>query len=223
MPGGMEDFKLSHFEQVLFLRILSLYSVQSMISGFGLWLLLIGYLLVAAFLVIERQLRRSAIAKTLRRGNFDRGSTLLIGATFGVGLLLPVVMDTLDVGLFSIGLVEGLLALAIMMIGLGLRVWAANTLGRYYTRTLLTTEGQKVITTGPYAVIRHPGYLGEIFMWSGFGVLSSNLLVAVIFPVLFAATYLYRINVEEKMLGEALGDDYLQYRKRTCRLIPFVY
>jgi len=195
-----------------------------MLSGFGLQLFLAGYLLVAVFIIVERMLRKTESAKTFQRGNFDRGSTLLIGTAFGVGLVLPLLTDGLDIGpFFSIDPAEGFLALAIMILGIGLRVWAARTLGRYYTRTLLTTEEQKVITTGPYARIRHPGYLGNILLWSGFGVLSANLAVALLFPVMFVAAYLYRISVEERMLAGTLGEDYAEYRRRTYRLVPLVY
>ncbi len=40
---------------------------------------------------------------------------------------------------------------------------------------------------------------------------------------MFVAAYLYRIRVEERMLIEALGDDYVEYRRRTYRLIPLIY
>jgi protein-S-isoprenylcysteine O-methyltransferase Ste14 len=178
---------------------------------------------MVAFLVIQELLRRTPEAKTLQRGAFERGSMLLIGVTLGVGLWLPLIVDALGFALFPIGIIEGLVALAIMLIGLGLRVWAAVTLGRYYTRTLTTTKDHRVVTTGPYAWVRHPAYLGVILLWSGFGVLSSNLVVAFIFPVIFVAVYLYRISVEERMLVEVLGDAYVQYKRRTHKLIPFVY
>ena len=192
-------------------------------TGFGLWFLLAGYLLLASFVIIERLLRKTVSSKTFQRGNFDRGSTLLIGSAFGAGLILPLIMEILGVSFFSINFVEGFLSLAVMMIGIGFRVWAARSLGDYYTRTLLTTEWQKVIDVGPYARIRHPGYLGDILLWSGFGVLSSNLIIVFLFPVMFVAIYLYRISVEEKMLIETLGDQYVQYRKRAHKLVPFVY
>jgi len=87
----------------------------------------------------------------------------------------------------------------------------------------LTTGEQRVITSGPYAKIRHPGYLGNILLWCGFGVLSSNSIVAFLFPLLFLAVYLYRISVEEKMLVESLSDEYAEYKRKTKRLIPYVY
>jgi protein-S-isoprenylcysteine O-methyltransferase Ste14 len=182
-----------------------------------------GYCLVAVFIVSEGRLRKTEGARTLQRGSSDRGSTLLIGSAFGTGLVLPLVLDLLGVGIFSVSLLAGCLALLTMLAGIALRVWSARTLGEYYTRTLLTTGEQRVISSGPYAKIRHPGYLGCILLWSGFGLLTGNVILALLYPVMFVAVYLYRIDVEERMLGEALGDDYAEYRSRTWKLIPFVY
>ena len=98
--------------------MLSLSSV--VLSSSGIWFLLAGYFLLAPFIVVERMLRRSKRANTLQRGSFDRGSTLLVGSAFGSGLLLPLILDILGIGLFSINLVEGLVALAVMVIGMGL-------------------------------------------------------------------------------------------------------
>ena len=148
---------------------------------------------------------------------------LIIGVTLGVGLWLPLIVDVLGFTLFPIDVVEGLVALSVMLIGLGLRIWAAVTLGGYYTRTLMTTKGHNVITTGPYAWVRHPAYLGVILLWSGFGALSSSLVIVFLFPVIFVIAYLYRISVEERMLVKELGDDYVQYQRRTRKLIPAVY
>jgi protein-S-isoprenylcysteine O-methyltransferase Ste14 len=178
---------------------------------------------MVAFLIIQELLRHTPEAKTLQRGTFEKGSMLLIGVTLGVGLWLPLIMDILGFAIFPTGIVEGLVALAVMLIGLGLRVWAAMTLGGYYTRTLTTTKDHKVVTTGPYSRIRHPAYLGVILLWSGFGVLSSSLVLSLLFPVMFVAVYLYRISVEERMLVEVLGDAYVQYQRRTRKFIPFVY
>jgi len=176
-----------------------------------------------ALVVVQQLQRPTERARALRRGAFDRGSTLLVGVALGVGLLLPLIMDGLGVAVFAIGMIEGLVALVVMVLGLELRVWSAATLGRYYTRTLTVTEDHRVITAGPYARVRHPGYLGTVLMWSGFGVVSSSFVVAFLFPVLFLVVYLYRISVEEKMMVEELGEDYVQYQRRSRKLVPFVY
>lgn len=175
------------------------------------------------FIIVERLLRRTESAKTLKAGSFDRRSTTLVSAGFGLGLVLPLVFAGLGLFPFQMNLVAGLVGLCVMVLGLVLRVWAAAALGGYYSRTLLVTKEQKLVTSGPYARIRHPGYLGSILLWSGFGVLTSNTAALILFPVMFVGIYLYRISVEERMLGEELGGDYAAYRRRTRRLVPFLY
>lgn len=159
----------------------------------------------------------------MRGGPQDRSNMLVIGAATGVGLWLPIIFDLLGPGVFPITLLEGVIALIIMLCALALRIWAAITLGKYYTTTLMITEGQKVVSSGPYSRIRHPGYLAEILMWSAFGILSSNLIVAVILPIMFVTVYLYRISSEEKMLAAELGDNYKSYQRRTRKLIPYIF
>ena len=194
-----------------------------MLSTLSLWFLAAGYAVIVAFFVIQRLLRRTAAARSLKGGTYDRGNMILIGSATGIGLWVPIIVDVLGAGVAPVGLAFGFAALALMFAGVGLRVWAAVTLGSYYTTTLTMTEGQKVVTVGPYRRVRHPGYLGEILIWTGLGILSSNLIAVVWLPVMFVAVLLYRISSEEKMLVKELGDDYVQYQRRTRRLIPFVY
>jgi protein-S-isoprenylcysteine O-methyltransferase Ste14 len=126
---------------------------------------------------------------------------LLVGSATGIGLSLPVILDALGVATLPVDLVQCLAAFSIMVLGVGLRVWAALTLGEYYSTTLTMTEGQKVVTAGPYSRVRHPGYLGEILIWAGLSVLSSNLIAMALLPAMFVAVLLYRIASEEKCLS----------------------
>ena len=87
----------------------------------------------------------------------------------------------------------------------------------------MIVEDQKVVTAGPYAQIRHPGSLADVLLWAGFAVLSGNLVVALLLPVMFVVVYLYRISVEEKMLVKELREAYVQYQRKTRKLIPFIY
>jgi len=194
-----------------------------LIPALDLWLLLSGYTVMVFFFVVQRLLRRGEGARSFRGGPYDRGNMILVGSATGIGLWLPLVMALLGVAAHPVSLPEGAVALAVMALGVGIRIWAAMTLGRYYTTTLMMSEGQKAVTSGPYALVRHPGSLGEIMIWAGFAVLSSNLVLFFLLPTMFVAVYLYRISVEERMLVRELGDDYIRYQRRTHRLIPSVY
>ena len=148
---------------------------------------------------------------------------MLISSAVGVGMCLPPALDYLGVAPLPIGLAEGAFALAIMLLGIGLRLYAAISLGGYYTATLRVAEGQRLVDSGPYSIVRHPGYLGEMLIWAGFGVASGNLVTALLDLVMFVVVSLYRVSVEERMLVEELGEDYVRYRRRTRRVIPLVY
>ena len=121
---------------------------------------------------------------------------------------------------FSITLAEGLLSLGVMALGFALRAWAAAALGRHYTSTLTTTKSQETVTTGPCALLRNPGYLGSIFLWTGFGALSANFILLFVIPISFVSVYVIKIGVEERMLTMEFGEDYILYMRRTHRLIP---
>jgi protein-S-isoprenylcysteine O-methyltransferase len=98
-----------------------------------------------------------------------------------------------------------------------------RTLGGFYTRTLRVTDGQPVVETGPYAVVRHPGYLGSLLVWTGFGLASRSLPAVIGAAAPMAIAYRHRMAAEEAMLEARLGEPYRRYEGRTWRLLPYVY
>ena len=96
-------------------------------------------------------------------------------------------------------------------------------LGRLYTRTLVTTADQAVVRSGPYRVVRHPGYLGSLMAWTGAALVLAPLPIAGLISAVLMLAYLRRVHHEERMLVNRLGSAYAAYRLRTWRLIPFVY
>lgn len=112
--------------------------------------------------------------------------------------------------------------LSVFIVGGVLRVVPMFILGRRFSALVAIQEQHEVVTDGLYAVIRHPSFLGAgltILGWclvfrSGFGLL--------LFPV---AVWLgvARINAEEALLAAEFGERYDAYRRRTWRLVPWVY
>lgn len=74
-------------------------------------------------------------------------------------------------------------------------------------------------TTGPYAYIRHPQYVGFVLVMLGFLVQWPTLLTLVMFPVL-VAMYAYLARREEKDVEREFGDEYRAYRARVPAFIP---
>jgi len=73
-----------------------------------------------------------------------------------------------------------------------------------------------------YKYIRHPSYLGSIISLTGLSIAFESLLSLIFSLILSSIFYGYRINVEEKELIKIFGNGYLNYIKRTKKLIPFL-
>ena len=139
-------------------------------SGGAGWLLA-GYAGLAGFFVLEGFLRRPGSASSLKASADDRGTTRLIVVTYAVAVDLPLVARWLPMRpLPPPAAPAGLLTQAT---GLIVRAWSMRVLGQSYSRTL-RAEGneQPVINTGPYRLVRHPGYLGSLLTWTGFALTS---------------------------------------------------
>jgi protein-S-isoprenylcysteine O-methyltransferase len=182
---------------------------------------LLATVLLLAFFAPEFFLRKAGDAKSSRPGAADRGSSLLLLAAYGIALLATAVVGNFEIG--QVALPIRWAAVAAMTAGLGIRVWSMAVLGKFYTRTLLTTSDQSIVERGPYRWLRHPGYLGSLLVWVGGGFAQGNWLLAALIATLMLAAYGFRIASEEKLLRERFGSAYDAYARRTWRLVPFVF
>jgi protein-S-isoprenylcysteine O-methyltransferase Ste14 len=107
--------------------------------------------------------------------------------------------------------------------GIALRGFAMSTLGRSYSLTPQVDTDQAIVTTGPYRLIRHPGYAGILVTILGLQLIAGTwvALLATLFVILPVPV---RIRLEEEILLEQRGARYLAYERRTpYRLIPGIY
>ena len=100
--------------------------------------------------------------------------------------------------------------------------WVQVTLDTQWSPQLQLTKGHHLITTGPYARIRHPLYAGMCGWFISLSLLTANW-IFVGACVLTLAGLLWRIPKEEQMMIEAFGDEYKEYIKHTGRLFPKLY
>jgi protein-S-isoprenylcysteine O-methyltransferase len=167
-------------------------------------------------MLLESGARQGDAAKASTPGAEDLGTTRMLGAAYGAGVvLLPIaaaVRGTRNV--------PALLGPSIMLAAIALRMSAALTLGRFYTRTLRTAADQRVVRDGPYRFVRHPGYLGTLLMWTGFGLSTRDWLIGALCGAGMSVAYRRRIAAEETMLVNQLGDTYRDYMRTTPALLP---
>ena len=151
-----------------------------------------------------------------RLGRYTRGLTavhlLALGAPFvAARLTLP-------------GPPWGLLAagLALYVLGQALRGWAIASLGDWFQGALAVQEGQRVVQSGPYRLVRHPAYAGGILRAAGTGLVLDNWVSLALLVVGMFAFVAARIRREEGILRAGLPP-YAEYENRTERLIPGVW
>ncbi|HEV2014595.1 MAG TPA: isoprenylcysteine carboxylmethyltransferase family protein [Candidatus Dormibacteraeota bacterium] len=99
-------------------------------------------------------------------------------------------------------------------------IWALYSLTYLGNRFSIVPEARGLVTSGPYRLVRHPIYLGEIA--AGFGLVLPTLfsLHAAVFAV-FLAAQLLRTRFEERIL-RATYPQYEAYARHTRRLVPFI-
>lgn len=132
-------------------------------------------------------------------------------------------------GTFSMGLLAwvernppGILLSAVSVFltlgGMCFSIYSLSYLGRSFS---LMPEARRLVTTGPYAIVRHPLYFGEAISMLGVALQYLTPLGIAIFVVHLAFQFQRLLN-EERILG-TLFPEYEAYRMRTARIIPGVY
>jgi protein-S-isoprenylcysteine O-methyltransferase len=155
----------------------------------------------------------------------DQGSRTVIGISLWSGVLLAFLAAWAVPAAHIPGRVWPLLlgGLVLMWGGIALRVWAVRTLGPLFCTVVVIQDDHRLITTGPYRLLRHPSYAGSLLTLAGIGLALGNwlsLLVAVLGALI---GFTRRIPVEEAVLQTRFGDEYTAYTRRTWRLVPLIW
>jgi len=136
---------------------------------------------------------------------------MALGGTYlGVGIvLLPSIQ--LSARLY-------LTATLLIVSGTAFALYSALKLGRSIS---MMSEARRLVTCGPYALVRHPLYLGEGIALAGLTLQFLSPWAAVIFA-LQCACQMQRMKNEERVLLRAFPE-YRNYMDRTARLVPHLY
>lgn len=114
-----------------------------------------------------------------------------------------------------------LLGFGIVCGGELLRLWGVSIAGSE-TRTTDTVGGTFLITTGPFAYVRNPLYLGNILLYFGVGIMANALMPWLPWAALlyFFFQYSLIVSLEEEYLVRAFKHDFVQYCESVPRFIP---
>jgi protein-S-isoprenylcysteine O-methyltransferase Ste14 len=171
--------------------------------------------------VIAWKVKRSADSSKAR----DQGSLTLIAVLWWMGIAMDFALSLLlpRAALSWNRTVLFFAGICLLFLGIALRWYSAAILGKYFTFDVAIQSGQVLIESGPYRYIRHPSYCGALLSLLGFGLALGNWAGLAAALSCMGIAYAYRIRIEEAALASSLGEIYKQYRKRTWRLVPFVF
>jgi protein-S-isoprenylcysteine O-methyltransferase Ste14 len=173
---------------------------------------------VVPFLYFVRWTRQNAASIKARPGRDVSALT-----NFAI---VPMAVIAILIGYARIGTLPHWLfypGLTMFLLGFALTVWAYRTLGRFFSLEVQIQGDHRVVDTGPYRLLRHPGYAGVVFGFIGLGAAVQSWVSVLLLLLATAAALAYRTRIEEKFLLAELGDDYVRYMARTKRLVPFVW
>lgn len=97
-----------------------------------------------------------------------------------------------------------------ILAGLALRTWALGHLRR----------NTKLCTSGPYAYVRHPLYLGSFIILMGYCIMANNLYLVAAAAIVTAGIYALTVRIEEQSLAAAFPEQYEAYRQAVPALFP---
>jgi protein-S-isoprenylcysteine O-methyltransferase len=166
--------------------------------------------------------RERGLAKGQMR---DRGSRLLIYALSPLGMIAafaaPYLAPWAKIA-FS-GAPVFFTGIAMMWAGTFLYPWAAITLGTAFRTQVQLLDDQKLITAGPYRIVRHPAYLAGTLIFTGIGLCLGNWFSVAATAGTTILGYAWRVHVEEQALAERFGEAWTAHKKRTFAVLPPIW
>jgi protein-S-isoprenylcysteine O-methyltransferase Ste14 len=129
-----------------------------------------------------------------------------------------------NVGSYETGtsrIVLGSIGVFFCVSGMALAILARIYIGRNWGMPMTRRENPELVTTGPYAYVRHPIYTGMLLAVLG-TVLVSGIPWLITF-VFICAYFVYSAKTEEKQMLQQFPKAYPEYRKRVKALIPFIW
>jgi len=161
----------------------------------------------------------------LNRGEYeDRDNRWVLTAFAVIGLLsgyVPAYTDRVDVWTIDGDIVRWI-GVLLFAVGGALRLWPVFVLGRRFSGLVAIQPGHELVTTGIYAKIRNPSYLGLLISMLGWALVFRSI-IGVLLVVCMVPPLMARMGSEERLLRAHFGVQYEAYRRRTWRLVPWMY
>lgn len=179
------------------------------------WLVLWILWWLAAFTSKRSVQRQTSGSRLLQSGLLLIGLLLIfnIGRFFTQGWLIEHLIPHTEAWVFS--------GAALTVLGILIAFWARATLGSNWSGRVAIKQDHELIQRGPYAFVRHPIYTGLLTGMLG-TVLVYGLARCFIGLLICVLALWLKSQTEEQFMVQRFGSQYVQYRRRTRALVPFV-
>lgn len=111
---------------------------------------------------------------------------------------------------------------AVTVGGLLFAVWARHHLASNWSSAVTIKQNHELITTGPYAVVRHPIYTGILTGFLGTAIALSQVRGVIGFVLIFVVLW-SKLRKEEEWMRSTFGESYDGYAHRTAALVPYLF
>lgn len=184
------------------------------------WLVVASWLVLAAYWAIAAIGAKRNVGAAAERGKRTAlrwGLVVLIV----LALRIPALRAALRIAEAHVagGAVVRAAGVALCALGIALAVWARAHLGRNWGMPMSRKQNPDLVTTGPYARVRHPIYAGILLAMLGSGIADS--IVWLLPLLLFGAYFVYSARREEALMIGLFPADYPAYMKRSRMLVPW--
>jgi protein-S-isoprenylcysteine O-methyltransferase Ste14 len=168
---------------------------------------------------------KAASAKTTQRLE-PAGSRILRAVTLVIAIVLfstnRIPLHWLYLQLWPAGFWTFWLGAGVMVAGLLFAVWAREYLGSNWSSAVTIKQGHELITTGPYAVVRHPIYTGMLAGLLGSAIALSEVRGFIAVVLIFLVLWL-KLRMEEQWMHSQFGETYATYAHQTAALVPYLF
>ncbi len=111
---------------------------------------------------------------------------------------------------------------AVTVGGLLFAVWARHYLGGNWSSSVTVKQGHELITTGPYALVRHPIYTGILTGFFGTAIALSQVRGVIGFVLMLVVLWA-KLRTEEAWMRSQFGETYAAYSHQTAALVPYLF
>jgi protein-S-isoprenylcysteine O-methyltransferase Ste14 len=114
-----------------------------------------------------------------------------------------------------------IVALILVIAGLGFAIWARLHLGTNWSAEVSIKDKHQLVVSGPYRFVRHPIYSGILLAVLGTAIAVGRTRAAIALGLAFIGFWL-KLSIEEEWMAETFGTAYTDYQIEVAALIPFI-